>query len=234
MDPNTRSLRSTRTRLGHEWRRLNFRPSSVRIASAWQITSGPPSCLDDVLTAVGAGGDSSPAADLRLRRLVAIARTDDLAARVVIERILPGLLKLTSKYRRSTDSFEELLAAAWIAVRTYNPERSPSNIAVALLSDAEYAAYRRRMRRREHIEPPTPLPEQLAAVDERHAADELAALLDDAEAAGMRADDVDLVRRLAAETSTEELAHQLHVTSRTIRNRRGRAVAALRELALSG
>jgi DNA-directed RNA polymerase specialized sigma24 family protein len=210
MDPNTRSLRSTRTRLGHEWRRLNFRPSSVRIASAWQITSGPPSCLDDVLTAVGAGGDSSPAADLRLRRLVAIARTDDLAARVVIERILPGLLKLTSKYRRSTDSFEELLAAAWIAVRTYNPERSPSNIAVALLSDAEYAAYRRRMRRREHIEP------------------------HDAEAAGMRADDVDLVRRLAAETSTEELAHQLHVTSRTIRNRRGRAVAALRELALSG
>jgi hypothetical protein len=224
----------TRTRLAREWNRLTTRTDALHTAARWGVTPNPPSSLDDVLAAVGAGGDRSRDADRRLRRLVVIARHDELAARVVIERLVPGLITLAHRYRGNDGAFEELLAAAWIAVRTYNPARSPSNIAVALLSDTEYGAYRRGFRRRDQRERPAPLPEQLAAADHRHAADELAELLDDAFAAGMRRDDVDLVRQLVTTPDTETLARAHNVTSRTIRNRRDRAVASLRELALAG
>lgn len=227
-------LHSTRSRLVREWARLSRRPSAVRAAAAWGITDPAPVSLDEVLRAVGAGGDLSRAADERLRHLVSIARDDDLAARVVIERLTPGLLKLAGKYRGAGDEFEDLLAAAWIAIRTYNPTRRPSNIAVALLSDAEYAAYRRSFRRKEHTDRPASLPDQLAALDDRHPADELADVLDDAVAAGLPAADADLVRRLVMCGSTEVLARELDVTSRTIRNRRARAIAAVRELTAVG
>lgn len=227
-------IRSTRSRLAREWARLSCRPDAVETAAGWGVTADPPKSLDDVLSAVGAGGDLSRDADERLRRLVAIAGDDELAARVVIERITPGLLKLAGKYRSGGDEFEELLAAAWIAIRTYNPGRRPSNIAVALLSDAEYAAYRRRFRRREYTDPAAPLPEQLAVADDRHPADELAELLAAAVEAGLPAADADLMRRLVMDGSTETIARDLDVTSRTIRNRRERAIAALRELAVAG
>lgn len=228
------STSPTRARLLREWNRLATRPDAVRAAARWSITATPPASLDEVLAAVGDGGDRSREADRRLRELVAIARHDELAARVVVERLAPGLITLAYRYRGNDGAFEELLAAAWIAVRTYNPDRSPSNIAVALLSDTEYGAYRRGFRRRDHVERPAPLPDQLAAAEHRHPADELAELLDDASAAGMRSDDVDLVRQLVTTPDAETLARAHNVTSRTIRNRRDRAVASLRELALAG
>ena len=40
------------------------------------------------------------------------------------------------------------LAGLWIAIRTFNPDRRPSCLAVSLLADAEYQAYRRRQRQR--------------------------------------------------------------------------------------
>ena len=225
--------RSTRRSLSREWARLSTRPTSLRTAAAWRITPRPTS-LDEVVEAIGGNDRRSDAADERLRRLVALARRDDLAARVVIERLVPGLLALARKYPDRPDAFEELLAAAWIAVRTYNSERTPANIAVALLSDAEYGAYRKAFRRREYVDRPAQLPDDLPADDGPHPSQELAELLAEARQAGVRPDDLDLVRRLVATPNTEELARDLAVTSRTIRNRRERAVASLRQLALAG
>ncbi len=195
------------------------------------MTDGPPSSLDEVLVAVGAG-DRSASADARLRRLLEIARDDDLAARVVVERLIPGLLTCARR-RREPEAFEELLGGLWIAIRTFNPERRPSCVAVSLLADAQYHAFRRRHRQRSNDERPTEIDDRI--VDDRlpHPIDELTDLLTEARRSGMDPADLELVRMLVARPSTEDIAAELDVTSRTVRNRRDRVTRQLRELALS-
>lgn len=224
---------TTRARLDTEWARLRTRSSAVRRASAWHLTERPPTTLDDIVAAVGGGGDRSEAADQRLRRLVAIARRDDLAGRVVIERLIPGLLALARRHRDDPDAFEELLAAAWISVRTFNPSRTPANLAASLLSDADYEAYRRRRRRRESDERPAEFVDVVVAESAAAPCDELADLLGRARREGMPTDDLDLIRRLISTPRTEDVAKQLDVTPRTIRNRRARVTKALRKIALA-
>lgn len=225
---------STTARLDLEWNRLRERPALVLRAASWELTPTPPSTLDDVLVAVGWHGDRGTVADGRLRRLVEIARTDDLAARIVIERLKPGLLCAARRHRNQPDAFEDLLAAAWIAVRTYNPKRRPSNIAVSLISDADYGAYRQSGRRRGSREQPSvDIFEVMVETMPRDAAVELAELLDDAQASGMARDELDLVRRLAVNPRTEDVARDLEVSARTVRNRRDRVTRKLREIALA-
>lgn len=224
--------RTTSARLAEEWAHLRHRRFAVERAAAWNVTERPPASLDDVLFAVGAGGDRSREADRRLHRLVAVAADDHLAARVVIQRLVPGLLALSRKHR-AHDAFEELLAQAWISICTYNTGRSPANLAASLLSDTDWAAYRRDRRRLEHVPRMTQLPAEIIAVDPRHPSDELAELLRDARQAGMPSADLELVRLLATTPSTEQVAARLEVTSRTVRNRRERVTGALRDLAFS-
>jgi RNA polymerase sigma factor (sigma-70 family) len=222
-------------RLGLEWTRLSTRPRLVARAATWQLADDPPESLDDVLTAVGYATDPSPEAERRLRRLVLIARDDELAARVVIQRILPGLLAVVRRRRGACEQVcEELLGAAWIAIRTFNPERSPRSIAAALISDADYNAFRAQQRRRSSSEHPvdTQLHEQADTV-EPTACEQLAELLADAADAGVEREELELVRQLLAAPSTDEVAAVLQVTSRTVRNRRARVTSRLREVALA-
>lgn len=224
---------STTLRLDHEWNRINHRPALLHRAGAWKVTAGPPSALDEVVDAIGRRSATSPDADRRLRRLVASARTDDLAGRVVIERLKPGLLSIGRRYPDRPDAFEELLAVAWISIRTFNPERRPANTAVALLSDAEWGAFRRDQRRRGWTERPH---DRFDTIPDEPRCDplvELAELLADARSAGMDRDDLELVRRLAGDHRIVDLARDLNVTDRTIRNRRDRATTRLREIALA-
>jgi RNA polymerase sigma factor (sigma-70 family) len=221
----------TRRRLAAEWAHLAHRRSAVARASEWSLTDEVPRSLDDVLAAIGAGS-SSAETEQRLRRLLQLARTDDLAARVIIERLVPGLMA-SARRRGRPDAFEELLAGLWIAIRTFNPDRRPSCLAVSLLADAEYHAYRRRQRQRSNDERPTEIDDRIADERPPHPIDELAELLGQARQAGMDPADVHLVRLLVAKPSTEDVAAELDVTSRTVRNRRDRVAQQLRELALS-
>lgn len=218
-----------------EWARLRTRPQHLITATGWQLLDVPITSLDDVLAAVGYERASSPAAERRLRRLVELARDDDLAARVVIQRIMPGLLAVVRRRRGMTDDvFEELIGAAWIAIRTFNPSRSPSSIAVALISDADYAAFRAHARRRSSSERPVDMQlEDLPHAHEPNSCEQLAELLADAAEAGVADADLELVRQLLDAPTAIELAHVLQITPRTIRNRRARITAKLREVALA-
>jgi len=227
--------RNTGGRLALEWTRLRTRPEHLATASGWCLTDRPIESLDEVLTATGYDRAPTRGAEIRLRRLVELARDDDLAARVVIQRLLPGLLAVVRRRRGMADDvFEELAGAAWIAIRTFNPSRSPRSIAAALISDADYAAFRAHRRRRSWTEHPVdPQLDEQQYVHEPSSCEQLAAILAEAAVAGLADADLELVRQLLDARTTNELAEVLQITPRTIRNRRARIASELRKVALA-
>ena len=82
----------------------------------------------------------SPAVkDRALSALLVRARTEPLAARVVLQAMLPGLKSLSARLSRSVVNFEELwqilFACLWERIVTYPVERRPRRVAANLLRD---------------------------------------------------------------------------------------------------
>jgi hypothetical protein len=221
--------------LTREWIRLRTNPDHLATARTWQLVDHPIESLDDILHAVGFERPLDESNERRFRRLVAIAADDALAARIVIQRLLPGLLGVVRRRRGcSPYVFDELLGAAWIVVRTYNTDRSPRCIAASLISDADYNAFRARDRRKSSLEYPVdPQLQNAPDAHEEGSCEQLAVLLADAADAGMPAGDLELVRQLLASPTAKDLARELRITPRTIRNRRDRITSRLREVALA-
>lgn len=218
-----------------EWRRLQRNPAALVRAAAWGVVPGPIRSLDDVLAAVGYDRPPSPETERNLRRLVAQARHDSVAAQVVVRRLMPGALSVVARRRRrrSDDTLAELLGALWIAVRTFDPARTPACIAAALLADAEYRAFRNSRRRLLNEVPRDTVGEAPATEPERDPATELADLIHAAAVAGVAdADDLALLRLLLSEPTAVRVAERLNVTERTVRNRRAKVAAKLRGIAL--
>ena len=70
-----------------------------------------------------------------LLRLVDLARDDELAGRLVVQRLLPALISRTRRYapfQRSVDPIEIVVGAAWLAVRAYDTGRRRHNVASSL------------------------------------------------------------------------------------------------------
>lgn len=190
--------------------------------------------LGELLALAGHRTARTSEANAVLGRLVDAAQTDELASRVVIQRLLPALLAIVRR-RGSRNCLEELIGAAWLAIRAYRTDRRPERIAANLVHDAEYAAFiapsRRRMASEIPIDPQrfdeTPAEIVVASCEE------LANLLAEARRAGIPNEDVDLVRHLVRVGSPTIVAAECNVTTRTVRNRRDRATARLREVALA-
>ena len=105
--------------LALEWRALQARPDAVDRARRWRVTDAPFADLDELLRLAGFGAPHTTAGNEVLRRLARLGRQDELAARVVLQRVLPGLLATVARRRRSPDgAFEELVGAAWLTIRT--------------------------------------------------------------------------------------------------------------------
>ena len=220
-------------RLRREWERLRGDPPSLRAAAAWGLLPDPPTDLDQVLTAIGFGRPSTPACDIALARLVGLAAHDRLAGRVVLQRLLPGLIARAG-HRDRIDrgaALDELIGAAWICITTYDARRSPGCLAAALVADAEHLAFRKASRRRWTGEIAGALDlDHVAAVDDDPIG-ELAEVFRLARVAQVDQADLDLLRRLLSADRAEDVAAELRVTARTIRNRRARVTDRLRELA---
>jgi hypothetical protein len=222
--------------LRREWQRLRFRPELVAIARSWHVTERPFDDLDELLALAGYQSADADGPHV-LRRLVERAADDELAARIVLQRILPGLLSVVrrrSPAGRTDGVLEELVGTAWITIRTFDTRRRPACLAAALICGAEHRAFRGPQRRLAALEVPID-PRRATAAGERHvsAADELADVLRLASAQGLSADDVDFVRLLVSAESPQQLASALGVTTRTIRNRRDRVMYRLRRLSIA-
>jgi hypothetical protein len=218
--------------LSREWIRLRTRPDALRRAATWSLVDEPLYDLDQLLAVVGYAVASTPRTEAALRRLVIIAAGDELAARIVVQRILPGLLAAVRRRAGCSDSpCDELIGAAWITIRTYRATRRPACIAAALIADADYLAFRLAWRRASNGERPTGLKfEALDATPLDALTPTLDGVLRAAHRAGVPDPDLELIRKLAADVPTSELAVELRVSARTVRNRRDRITGRLRDL----
>ncbi|MFZ8998486.1 MAG: hypothetical protein ACO3D0_08950 [Ilumatobacteraceae bacterium] len=222
-------------RVNREWARLHGDPAACRRASTWNLLTEPVDDLDRLIDLVGPD-DPERRAEPALHQLVALARTDDLATRIVLQRLLPDLVRVHRRrsWQGWTDvGLGDLLATGWIAIRTYNPARRPSRLAASLVSDVEYNEYRAALRRRGQHLPVDPVGfERLTADDDHDAATELQHLLVEG-AHLLTADEHDLLRRLLSGRMAIDIAAELGVTPRTLRNRRDRIAVKLRAIALA-
>jgi hypothetical protein len=238
-----RPLRSLAQRLDDEWLFLRYDRQALRRAAGWHVIDTDLHCLDQVLVSIGFGSLRAvhppidrEGAECRMRRLVELGRDDPLAVRVVLQRLLPGLLAIARRRATATTrapaQIDELVAAAWIVIATFNPARRPGNLAAAMVADADEQAFRRAWRRASAREVVTTLGfDGVVDTTPVHPADEVRSLLRLAAEAGMPASELDLIRRLLADETTDDLARELALTSRAVRYRRARITDQLRDLA---
>lgn len=228
--------------LDNEWDRLRVSRRCLRHVKSWAADDAPPaftrvvaevSDLDELISATQRGVQPAGSDDTILLRLVEMSRHDQLAGRIVIQRILPGLISRAIRYRSFHDGIdptEIVVATAWIAIRSFDVDRRGRHVAAALISDAVYQAFRQPLRRRSSAEvamAPGSF-HRLIAEQPTHPIVELADVIRDAHAAGVPDRDIDLLRQLARTESPRLVARDRHITDRTIRTHRARAVARVR------
>jgi hypothetical protein len=207
--------------------------------------------LDAMLAAAGRrprDGDRAPlaepvdedTADRCLADLVRRAADDALAARVVLQRLLPGLVAIARRRARGDrlaahDAFDELVGAGWLVIRVFPIERRPARVAANLLRDIEYQAFVAPARRRRVATEPLDgwAPDSSPARPPADSAfDEVVALLSHARAAGCPVDDLAFVAALLNGRSLEDLATERGVTLRAERYHRARVARRLRHLCI--
>lgn len=230
---------SVTAQLDREWAGLRRCPRALRRARSWAGRLTPDLAtavrdindLDQIIGATHAQrGDTG---EQLLRALVSLTADDQLAGRLLVQRLLPGVLASTRRYRglcEHTDPIGEAIGALWVAIATFDVEQRQGPAAASIISDTMFAAFRRRVRLRAADETPV----QPRALDDRPATMnpcalvELADIVGDARRAGVPTHDIDLIRHLVRVGSPGLVARQRQVTPRTVRNHRDRAIERVR------
>lgn len=235
-------------RLHDEWHHITIRSTELRAVRTWGLPGMPVASLDELLARCGyrpapgsaptAYRPAEPDDEACLLRLVEVAKTDALAARVVLQRILPALCAVAGRHSSNRAQrnavLDELVANAWPIIRNYPCERRPRRIVANLVRDTSFETFVRPIRRRSSGEIPTMhdhLDRSAAepALDPLH---ELVDLLREAQAHGIEQADIDLLTQIVALGRPEEVAAERNVTARTIRNHRNAVVHRLRNIVL--
>lgn len=249
--PDTTTIGSTPSagarlgdRLDAEWEILRMSRRMRAQARTWRSPSGDHPldvALDRVLThqphdlgdLVAATQGHEPAGDATLLRLVELARHDDLACRVVVQRLLPALVHGARRYHRVGDRVDAMsiaVPALCLAIRSYDTTNRTRHVAASLVSDTIFQAFRRPLRRRsstEVVRSPDVF-DDCADATEPSAHEILADVERDARSSGVEQRDLDLLLALTVHPQSA-VAARLEVTTRTIRTRRDRALDNVRE-----
>jgi hypothetical protein len=175
------------------------------------------------------------AADSVLLALVTIAGSDELAARVVLQRLLPGLSAIARRHGRCMEehllAFDDLLSVAWWVIRRFPVERRRRHIAASLLRDCEHQAFRREGRRllvHEYMQPELlDRAVELDAVDQEPLL-EVLELIGEARLHHLHDGDLELLGVLLGAGLLRDAAAELRVSVRTVRNHRDAVVHRLR------
>ena len=229
-----------------EWQRINDRGQVALAMHRWQLASVPVcSSPDELLDRLGRDRTISESeADVVLAELIEHARTDEIAARVVLQRVLPGLVNVAKRrggvFEREREfAFNDVVATAWIVIREYPIDRRPRRIASNVVRDAEYFAFVRHARLRSATEeshgedsmPLTAAGTSGRSVDQPPSSFELVVeVLAEAKRRGLPHDDLLLAVGLASGRAISSIAADLGVTPRTVLNRKPAVVARIRDL----
>lgn len=216
-------LRGIRAQLEREWDHLATDPNSLEELRNWRFDGQRFDNFNQLLRATGFGCVNVEGSELLLRQLVSLARNGGLAARVVLQRILPGLVaavRFRNRQMTPEMALSELVASAWIVITTYDERRNPGSVAAAIIDSSVYRAFK--VERNRASTEPLEHVERILAQCDSDAFTELAELrevLSEAERLGMSKEDLRLVFSVATGTSTETLAKEIGITSRAVRYR---------------
>jgi DNA-directed RNA polymerase specialized sigma24 family protein len=216
--------------LDREWRHLAVDDRSARRLAEVCEAAGGATSLADVERFVR--GADAPGADRVLRLLVARAvEGDELAARVLLQLLLPGVRRLARTWWALGDADERAsaaVAAVYHRIRRYPLARRPRRVASNVLMDAA-ADLRRAVRRGRAVDCALPSGWEPPAAAPPHPAVELADALSDAVQRGLvtRGDAELIAASRIAGTSLGEIARRRGAKLRTLQWRRRRAEAAL-------
>jgi hypothetical protein len=207
----------------------------LRKVNSWGLTAEPISHLDEMLVHTGFGGPTDDSdADHVLWRLICIAEHDDLAARIVLHRVLPSVMSIAQRRGRImrggiAAAIDEVIPTAWMVIRTFPHQRRRAKIAANLARDIEYHAFVRhtRLRTIEVDHGAANYMPMLASPPERlDASQELDELLEDASQCGLSRRHVSLLRDIGDGVSTEDAAQKRGMSPRTMRNHKNYAIKA--------
>lgn len=227
-----------------EWDRMSRSRRVRRAVCSWDLPGGAiAGGIDEVLGRLGFFGRvDDDQADAALFFVVKLAAEDVLAARVVLQRVLPSLVAI-AKRRGGTrwddrqQAFLDVVSSAWIVIRTYPLQRRPRRVAANIVRDAEYEAFVRSRRLRSAGERVGRLPLVVdGVVDHRgrpadgtvEPMEQAVEVLRDARDLGVSDEDLRFAGGLLSGRSSSELAVEFGICERTVRNRRDLVTSRLR------
>jgi hypothetical protein len=146
--------------LDAEWRTVAVSPNAEEALARWandSVLAGGRS-LDEVLARTARGGDPRDA-DAVLRALMSRASSDEIAARTVLQAVIPGLVSVAHRVgaRKDADLEAEVAAAAWTAIRAGRLLGRRGFIAGQLLLDVFHVVSRLRRGDLEQVAAPDDL-----------------------------------------------------------------------------
>jgi DNA-directed RNA polymerase specialized sigma24 family protein len=193
--------------------------------------------LDAVLEMCGFGrAVDDHDGDRLLWHLVKQAETCDVAARIVLHRILPALMAMAKRRGQISHggmeaAMSDILSTAWCVIREYPHHRRHHKVAANLVRDTEYHAFVRHHRLR-HVDETQVGDEMLQRMIESNRVDaslEIVDVFDEAVEMGVETHHLELLREFASGRTSDDIAARLGVSSRTVRNHKRNAVDALRD-----
>lgn len=222
--------------LDREWSELATSPRARRALIRWANTHRDLAGnhdLDDVLTSRRDPARSSTV----LKALATLAPDDDIAARTLLQAMVPGLARLSAVAGNDDPAaIDEMISLAWERIRTYPAERMGS-VAANILLDV-----RKRYRHHRRIEAPSSVELYDDLIDGRASTeDEVLGRLLVGELAAAQEDGVmsasvlgTILRTRLCGERLADLAAEQHITTQLLCHRRWRAEVRLRELPLAG
>jgi hypothetical protein len=236
----TQRSNSPVTKLVKEWQLISSRRREVDAVNAWNLPGTKVTNLDQVLVRAGfntARDDSR--GDNYLWQLVKRASENELAARIVLQRILPPLVAIARRRGQIIDggidaAISEVLPTAWTVIRQYPWHRRPNKVASNLVLDSEYFAFVQANRAKKvkmfAVEQGL-LGELVAEPETSEFAPQvsLESLITTAISQGIAPRHVEVLRAVANGETASAIAKHYGIAERTARAWRAMAISELRE-----
>lgn len=218
--------------LNKEWSTIVDSPAARRALMRWSSAHPALGAADDLDDVIALGYEQEEGPEVR-RILAALAPTDEIAARTLLQALLGGLCNLARRIGRDGDAIDDVVSLAWERIRTY-PARRPGSVSGNVLLDVRKRYTREhdgatRNRAAVSREPCEPSPE-----DQVVARAFLGELVSAGKRSGVSSEVLATILRSRVDgESMADLAAEQQVPLKVLWHRRWRGEARLRDVALA-